>query len=316
MSYLEHFHFDKEPFSVHSFNYIYDNKGQFKVINEISETVRFNSGIYTIIGAEGVGKTFVLKQIQKKLSHNDLVVFISATDKTDILRSISEQLSLQSKKQNVDDVFQLISKFHKKGQNIILIIDNMQELDKSQIRNLTSLMEVVSYLKVIVSGNKQLRKILKNRNYPILKEKKVKSYKISHFSFISAINYINSISVDALSLSQYKKVIGFVPRAVISFISNRNTSHINFITSEIIKDAYANNQKNVRLKNVYNVAKNNFDIVMENIYFKFQKIFLFILILLSLYYCFKLFNDRQYLIQKIEVEKSIDEQEKSFEKLY
>lgn len=316
MSYLEHFHFDKEPFPTHYFNYIYENKKQFKIINEISDSIRFNSGIYTVIGADGIGKTFILKQIQKNLSNNDLVVFISATEKTDILKVISEQLSLQSKKGNVDDVFQLISKFHKKGQNIILIIDDMQELDKSQIRNLVSLMEVIEYLKVIASGNKQLKKILKNKNFSVLKEKKVKSYKLSHFSFVSAMGYINSISVDALSLSQYRKVIGFIPRAVISFISNRNTSNINFITSEVIKDAYQNKQDKVKLKNIYNVAKKNFDIVMENIYFKFQKIFLFILILLSIYYCFKLFNDRQYLIQKIEVEKSIDEQEKNFEKFY
>ncbi|MGN0929109.1 MAG: AAA family ATPase [Alphaproteobacteria bacterium] len=316
MSYLEHFHFDKEPFIDNSFNYIYENKKQFKIINEISDSIRFNSGIYSIIGGNGVGKTFVLKQIQKNLCNNDIVVFIPSSDKTDILKMISEKLSLQTKKGNVDDVFQLLSKFHKKGQNIILIIDDMQELDKSQIRNLTSIIEVIGYLKVIVSGNKSLKKILKNKNYSILREKKVKSYKLSHFSFISAMRYIDSISVSALSLSQYKKVIGFMPRVVISFISNRNIDNINLITLEAIKDAYQQKQSKVKLKNVYNVAKKNFDIVMENIYFKFQKIFLFILIILSIYYCVRLVADRQYLLQKIEVEKSIDEQEKSFEKLY
>ena len=316
MSYLDYFHFDKEPFPAHSFNYIYDNKKQFKIINEISETVRFNSGIYTIIGMEGVGKTFILGQIQKNLSNNDLVVFISATEKTDILKAIAEQLSFVSKKQNIDDVFQIISKLHKKGQNIILLIDDMQDLDKSQIRNLVSLMEVVKYLKVVVTGNNSLKKILRNRNYSIFKEKYVKNYKISRPSFISAMKYIKSISVDALSLSQYKNVIGFLPRMLIAFISNKNNDIINKITSDVIKDAYQEKSENVKIKHVYNVAKKNIDIVMENLYLKFQKIFLFILVILSIYYCFRLFADRQHLIQKIEVERSINEQEKNFEKLY
>ncbi|MBD5404940.1 ATP-binding protein [bacterium] len=316
MSYLDYFHFDKEPFPAHSFNYIYDNKKQFKIINEISETVRFNSGIYTIIGMEGVGKTFILGQIQKNLSNNDLVVFISVTEKTDILKAIAEQLSFVSKKQNIDDVFQIISKLHKKGQNIILLIDDMQDLDKSQIRNLVSLMEVVKYLKVVATGNKSLKKILRNKNYYIFREKHVKNYKISRPSFISATKYIKSISVDALSLSQYKNVIGFLPRMLIAFISNKNNDIINKITTDVIKDAYQEKSENVKIKNVYNVAKKNVDIVMENLYFKFQKVFLFILVILSIYYCFRLFADRQHLIQKIEVERSINEQEKSFEKLY
>lgn len=316
MSYLDYFHFDKEPFPAHSFNYIYDNKKQFKIINEISETVRFNSGIYTIIGMEGVGKTFILRQIQKNLSNNDLVVFISVTEKTDILKAISEQLAFVSKKQNIDDVFQIISKLHKRGQNIILLIDNMQDLDKSQIRNLISLMEVIKYLKVVATGNKSLKKILQNKNYYIFREKYVKNYKISRPSFISAMKYIKSISVDALSLSQYKNVIGFLPRTLIAFISNKNYDIINKMTSDMIKDAYQEKSENVKIKNVYNVAKKNIDIVMENLYFKFQKVFLFILVILSIYYCFRLFADRQHLIQKIEVERSINEQEKNFEKLY
>lgn len=318
MSYLEHFHFDKEPFPTHSFNYIYENKKQFSIISEISDSIRFNPGIYTITGGNGVGKTFILKQIKQKLQHNDSVVFISANEKTDILKAVSEQLMPlnTTKRQNQDDVFQLISKLHKKGYNIILIIDDMQELDKSQIRNLVSLMEVIEYLKVIASGNKQLKKILKNRNYPVFKSKKIKNYHLSHFSFINSVKYINSVSVDALSLSQYKKVIKIIPRMFISFISNHDINHINHITTEAIKDSYKNQQANVEIKNIYRIAKQNSDIVKENLYFKFQKIFLYILIILCAYFCFKLISGRQHLIQKIEVEKSLDEQEKSFEKLY
>ena len=318
MSYLEHFHFDKEPFPLHSFNYIYENKKQFSIISEISDSIRFNNGIYTITGGSGVGKTFVLKQIQQRLQNNDVVVFINANDKTDILKAVSEQLmqSGSSKKQSQDDVFQLISKIHKKGQNIILIIDDMQELDKSQIINLSSFLEVVGYLKVIASGNKQLKKILRNKNYSVFKEKKVKNYHLSHLSFINAVKYINTIAVDALSLSQYKKVITIIPRMSIALISNHDINHINLITTEAIKDSYKNQQLRVEVKNIYNVMKQNGDIVKENIYFKFQKVFLYILIILCCYFCFKLISGRHHLIQKIEVEKSIDEQEKSFEKLY
>ena len=316
MSYLEFFHFDKEPFSTTSFNnYLYENKGQFKVINTIVNSIRFYSGIYPIIGGEGVGKTFVLKQIQNILSNNDIVIFINASEKTDILKVISEQISMENKKQNIDNVFQSISKYHKKGQNIILIIDNFEELNKEQIINLSSLIEVIDYLKVIVAGNKNVKKVLNSKKY-IFRTKIVKYFKLSHFSVIKGMKYINSISINALSLSQYKNVITFWPRFFISFISNRNIKNLNYITNQVIKNAFQNQNHKVKLKDVYSVAKKNFDLVKENIYIKFQKVFVWGLILLSLYYCFKLVGDRYDLLKTIEVKKSIDKQEKEFEKLY
>lgn len=317
MTYLDYFHFDKEPFPTTTFNnYIYENKRQFKIIDDIVNSIRFNSGIYSIIGSEGVGKTFVLRQIQQNLKNNDIVVFISANENLDILKTINDQITFASKKQNVEDVFQIISKYHKKGQNIIFLIDNMQNLDKKQITNLTALIDVLPYLKIVATGDKSLKKLFNNKKYKILKTKMVKQYKLSYLSFTKAMKYINSISVDALSLSQYKKVIGFLPRAFISYISNRNIKNINFITTEAIKKAYENKNKVVKIKDVYDVAKTNFHIVKENIYLKFQKIFFWILVVLSMYFCFKLFADRNYLLQKMEVEKSLDKQEKSFEKLH
>lgn len=317
MTYLDYFHFDKEPFPTTTFNnYIYENKGQFKIIDDIVNSIRFNSGIYSIIGSEGVGKTFVLRQIQQNLKNNDIVVFISANENLDILKTINDQITFASKKQNVEDIFQIISKYYKKGQNIIFLIDNMQNLDKKQITNLTALIDVLPYLKIVTTGDKSLKKLFNNKKYKILKTKMVKQYKLSYLSFTKAMKYINSISVDALSLSQYKKVIGFLPRAFISYISNRNIKNINFITTEAIKKAYENKNKVVKIKDVYDVAKTNFHIVKENIYLKFQKIFFWILVVVSMYFCFKLFADRNYLLQKIEVEKSLDKQEKSFEKLH
>lgn len=317
MTYLDYFHFDKEPFPTTTFNnYIYENKGQFKIIDDIVNSIRFNSGIYSIIGSEGVGKTFVLRQIQQNLKNNDIVVFISANENLDILKTINDQITFASKKQNVEDIFQIISKYYKKGQNIIFLIDNMQNLDKKQITNLTALIDVLPYLKIVTTGDKSLKKLFNSKKYKILKTKMVKQYKLSYLSFTKAMKYINSISVDALSLSQYKKVIGFLPRAFISYISNRNIKNINFITTEAIKKAYENKNKVVKIKDVYDVAKTNFHIVKENIYLKFQKIFFWILVVLSMYFCFKLFADRNYLLQKMEVEKSLDKQEKSFEKLH
>ena len=130
------------------------------------------------------------------------------------------------------------------------------------------------------------------------------------------MRYINSISIQALSLSQYKQLFGFFKRFLISFFSNRNINDINLIASSTLKEAYKNKNSKITFHDVFYAIKINLNLVKENLYFKFQKIFFVILILISLFFAIKIVIDRQFLLQKIEIEKSIDEQEQNFQNFF
>lgn len=316
MSYLKYFHFDREPFPTAEMNnYFYENKKQTHIIDHITNLMRFNSGIYTITGGRGVGKTTLLKMVTSQVQHNDLSIFISVNESTNINKSIRSALSILQKKSDIEDIVVHLNKFHKKGQNVILLIDNSENLSKEELVALSSLVYVIPYLRVVLCGNKTLNKKLKDKSLNTLRRIYVQKYTLSYTSFIGCIMYIQDMSNSALSLIQYKQIINFLPSVFLSFLSNRNFHNVNFIATESIKNAYMNKNKRVTLKDIYYAGKNNFYLIKYNIYLKFQKIFFYTLIIISAYFMIKIITERQQLINKIEVQALIKEQEKTFQNI-
>ena len=121
MSFLEFFHFDKDPFPLNSsYNYVFKNKAQFNIIDEVVNNLRFYHGIYSIVGHSGIGKTFMLNQILMQVKNNDFTFFICANEKTNLFKMFAEQFSLKKYEEN--DIIQFISKHYKNGENIFFFI--------------------------------------------------------------------------------------------------------------------------------------------------------------------------------------------------
>lgn len=308
MNYLTHFHFDNTPFSIDdNYNYFYPRKSVLKIIDELSNLCRFHNGVFLIKGSDGVGKSVLLNKFIEKMQNNDFVIFIKANEKTNILKTVANKLDVDAK--NIENVFDALNAIYLKGQNLILIIDDAHNLSKSQMISLSSLISVVKYLKIILCGTNELTKKIKDTSLIELRKSIVKKYKLKYLSFFECIKYISYISVSATALSQYKKVIPFSSCVLFALFTNRNMYNINYILTDALKDAFKNNQKSLRIKNVYHSMKKNFDMVKESIYLKFQKAFFYILILLSLYFAFKIIVDRYDLITNLEAKKSVMLQE-------
>ncbi|MCR5506833.1 MAG: hypothetical protein K6F04_03210, partial [bacterium] len=176
--------------------------------------------------------------------------------------------------------------------------------------SLNSLIQVLPNLRIILCGRRSLEKKLKQRTISQIKKHIIKKYTLRPFNILEAMKYISYIEKNALALSQYKRVISKPALVMTAILSNRNIKNINFVSEKVLIDAFYDKRPKVSVKNVYTVAKNNFDIVKDNIYHKFQKLFLYVLLILSVYYAVKITIDRKDLINHIEAQKSVRQQER------
>ncbi|MBR1544755.1 MAG: AAA family ATPase [Alphaproteobacteria bacterium] len=312
MNYLEFFHFDNHPFvSDEKINYFYPKKSYIKIINELVEFCRYKNGIFVIKGGVGVGKTVVLNKILEAIGNNDFPIFIKADEKTELLKVIANKLKIDSK--NISEVLIKLADIYANGRNVIIAVDNAENLSKEEYISLNSLIQVLPNLRIILCGRGGLTKKLNQKTISPIKKHIVKKYRLRPFSILQAMKYISYVEKNALALSQYKRVISKPALFVTALFSNRNIKNINFISEKVLIDAFYGKKQKVSVKNVYNVAKNNFDVVKYNIYHKFQKIFLLILLILSIYYVIKITVDRKDLINHIEAQKSIRQQEKEIQ---
>ncbi|MDR2099143.1 MAG: ATP-binding protein [Rickettsiales bacterium] len=314
MSYVNYFHFDAPPFpAAGPNNYFFGERRRMAAASDIVARIRVSPGIYAVIGSAGVGKTVLLKSVWRELRNNDWTVFISASERTDILRAMADVLMPDSRRKTTPDVFPALEKVYRKGQNVVVLIDDADGLSAAAKVCLASLISAVPYIRVVLSGGRGLKKLLADRKFPAMRGRMVAVYRIRHLPYFSAVRYINDISVAALSLSQYKKVIPVSSALAIAFAANRSMRSINVIATAAIEDAWRSGVRRVGLGSVLRAVRAHWGIARENIYQKFKKIFAYLLALLSLYYVVKIFADRKELIQAIEVRQSIEEQEKSFE---
>lgn len=315
MSILTFFHFDKIPFpSNSSFNYVFFNRSQFKIINSIVNNSRFHHGVFSIFGHSGVGKSFVLYNIFSQVKNNDLAYFFSINENSNLLKLLSSQLSI--KKTDLDSISTFLLNAYKNGKNVFLFFDDFHNISKKDASFLLHLYQNLPFINIVIASQYSFKKTLRNLKIAGFNSIPLFSYKLSHFSIFKAMRYIKSISIQALSLSQYKNIFSLPKRFLIAFFSNRNINDINLIASSSLQEAFKDKSHIISFKHILRAIKSNISIVKDNLYFKFQKIFFAILLLLSFFFFAKLIYDRQFLIQTIEIEKSIDQQEQTFKNFF
>ncbi|MDR1476677.1 MAG: AAA family ATPase [Rickettsiales bacterium] len=313
MSALSHFHFDRDPFPTNGENnYFYENRRQTRIIADIAEASRANAGVWAITGGDGAGKTTVLKRIAQEVGNNDFAAMLSAGGRFDLMRETAVRLGLDGRrKMDVSDILNGLDKLYRRGRNIMLIIDDAHEMTEHQAAALAALASSLPFIRIVLAGAPAMpKKLFGNKNLPQLKERLVGKYRLRPLSFFQGIGYVSRLATDALSLAQYRKAIGFVPAMWISFAANRNMRAMNLVATRAIEDAYSEGLGHVRARNVFHAIRREFPAARENIYIKFQEIFIGLVLLFCAYFIAKMAIDRHSLIEEIEVHKSLSEQEK------
>lgn len=299
MGYLNHFHFDNQPFSLdENYNYFYPRKLVLNVIEDLTRLSRFFSGIYLINGKYGTGKSVILQKFKQTFSNNETVITIKITDKTDVNQIIAKQLKLNSK--HIDNIVAELNKLYLKGSNIIFIFDDVQKANIEQLLFISSLISNLNFIRIILCGEKT-KKLFKNKTFSFLKKYIVKTYNITGLSFIESYKYLIYTTREALSIAKYKNVFSFSAVFMLSFLSGGNYHILNKLAYDASLNAYKKDSLKIKLKNVFAIILNNRSLIIKNIYFKIQKLFLLLMIILSGYFCSKIVIDRNNLIEKLNI---------------
>jgi type II secretory pathway predicted ATPase ExeA len=309
MNYLHFFHFDKDPFPTNGErNYTFANPRQTRIADDLAKGIRFAPGIYAIIGKRGSGKTAALEMALERLAQNDWAVMVRPDPKSDLMQTIAEAAGIATRRADAGEVLGALGKAHRRGMNAAVLIDDAETMTKKHEIAIASLMETLPYVKIVLAGERGLKKILEKQ--PGFRNKIVKIYGIRGLSFAAGVRYIRTLAGDALSLAQYSHPIGMAAALCLSFVSNRNMQNINYIATETLWDAYRTGRHKAGLANVWHAVRAHFGMVKGNIYLKFQKIFTIALMLMCAYYIGKMTVERFQLMRMLEAHESIKEQEK------
>jgi general secretion pathway protein A len=171
--YCNFFGFNERPFEMSPDpKYLYLNKHHNELLTSLVYGVDSKCSFIVIIGEVGTGKTTMLNALRDRLDKKTKVAFIFNTEITfkQMLILALSQLKLISSNKNVStaEALQLLSEFAEKqscvGGNLVFIVDEAQNLNRSALENLRLLSNIetrrIKLIQLLLSGQPKLEYIL------------------------------------------------------------------------------------------------------------------------------------------------------------
>jgi len=158
--YVDKFQLTIHPFSnLFSHEIFFENESRKEILKKISHLLEFTKLVLFIQGAPGLGKTSLLKHRINAPKKNWRVCYINANqvkDYDDFIEKIFQDFKLPIQENQSDSLQQLISDIKLNGDLAILVIDDIEELNKSIIPTLSSLInhtvESEPLIRLVASG--------------------------------------------------------------------------------------------------------------------------------------------------------------------
>ena len=162
--YVGKFNLTHHPFS-NQFNstLFYENEGRKIVLKKISHLLEFTKLILFIQGAEGLGKTTLIRQRIRQAKDNWRTCLINAKDYTTpqafitkIAEDMGIKLSHSNQEYQIQSIQEQLDAMHQAGLTPILYIDDIEEINHSLISTLASLIrhtpETQPNLRLVIIG--------------------------------------------------------------------------------------------------------------------------------------------------------------------
>ena len=307
MNYLDFYHFDNHPFIVNKLpEYFFKRKSFVNIMEQMLKLCRIYNGVYIIQGGVGIGKSLLLEKLYNATCNTDISILINMTEKTDILKIISNKLKFSSK--SIDTITNNFTNFHEKGKNIILFLDDVHKCNLQQFNIIGNLILKMPFLKIILTGE-NIYPIIKFFKLKNIKSNLVKKYDIKKITIIESIKYLNFMISNALAIKQYKKILPFKIILLIAFLSDGNINTINKLTNDTLVNGFTNSHKKIKLKDLLLAISNNKRQIGKHIFYKIKRLISIFVICLLLYFSIKIITDRYNLIETIKIKKEIFKKE-------
>jgi general secretion pathway protein A len=145
--YEDFYHLNKEPFHITPDpEFLFLSPSHKQALGSITYGVKNRKGFIVITGEVGVGKTTILRSyLEKVVNQNTKVIYIFNASVTfrNLLRTIYKELGVQAKTDDVvemlNNLYQILMEEYKKGNTVLLIVDEAQNMPIETLENLRML---------------------------------------------------------------------------------------------------------------------------------------------------------------------------------
>jgi len=199
--YKEFFKLIKLPFeNVNDTSFFFESENHKEAYSRISFVIEEKKSCALLTGGYGVGKTFLLKTIEKNLSKKGYIFSVlhnSRLDDIGFLRMILHNFTGYNVPKAKEDVLMGLEKFlkdtYRDGKHSVIVIDEAQNIeDENVFEELRTLLnyqnENRSLLTLILSGQTEFsEKLYSNKQFS---QRVFLSYTLNPFTFEETISYI------------------------------------------------------------------------------------------------------------------------------
>jgi general secretion pathway protein A len=187
--------------------FLYLSENHREALAHLIYAVREKKGFTVITGEVGTGKTTLIQTLLSRLDGSVRTAFLfnPKLGPTDFLHSICEDFGIKgakgSKGQTLNHLHQFLLECYGRGENVVLIIDEAQNLDPQlleEVRMLTNLETPKNkLLQVILMGQPELNGVLNDTRYRQLKQRISLRYHLKPLTRPEVEEYIKARLVTA-----------------------------------------------------------------------------------------------------------------------
>jgi type II secretory pathway predicted ATPase ExeA len=199
--YEEHFGFEEAPFALlPDPSFLYMSKDHSMALTLLRYSILNKQGFTVISGEVGSGKTTLINRILEELEDDITVGLINFTHNAFgelsewVLMAFGIDYRNKSKVEIYDDFVQFLIEEYRKGQRVVLIIDEAQNMDPrtlEELRMLTNVNAQKEYLlHLVIVGQPELRATLQRAELRQLTQRVSVFYHIGQLSFPEAESYV------------------------------------------------------------------------------------------------------------------------------
>ena len=255
--YQDFFGFSEKPFDLTPDpKYLYLSPKHKEVLAHLVYGLQENNGFLKIIGEVGTGKTIICRSFLKEL-HADFsiaYVFNPCINELELLQTINAELGLpseyESRKKLMDTLNTFLLEERKKGNRVVVIIDEAQDLQPmvlEQLRLLSNLeTETEKLIQIVLIGQPELDKVLSQVELRQLRQRITISWELLPLNLEETRGYIQH----RLNVALGKGKVQFQRPAVdlIYRYAHGIPRMINVVTDRSLLIAYTMNSKKITAK--------------------------------------------------------------------
>ena len=200
--YLNFYHLRKEPFQITPDpEFLFLSPSHKEALASIIYGIEQRKGFVAIIGEVGVGKTTLLRSYLEEVDRKPLkivYIFNSNVSFRGLLKTVHQELGLTAE---ADDAYEMVNRLHrwlideyKKGNNVVLIIDEAQNMPTETLENLRMLSNLETskdkLMQIVLVGQPELEHKLNQKELRQLRQRIAVKATISPLTKEECMKYV------------------------------------------------------------------------------------------------------------------------------